>query len=157
MIAQIGHIIAQQVHRRDHWVQRPCGGGRGQSLLLAQRTALQKIAIVDQHATPHLGPRFGDLPGIILQRGVVRIGMEREAGVGRSVFVRAVEQGLRRQRLDAAQAVPELLGLAFEHPAAAEREHAIANEGDAGRGQVEGDVAIGVAANIDDISDDNEV
>ena len=63
MIAQIGHIIAQQVHRRDHWVQRPCGGGGGQSLLLAQRTALQKIAIVDQHATPHLGPRFGDQAG----------------------------------------------------------------------------------------------
>ena len=63
MVAQIGHIIAQQVHRRDHRVQRPCSGGKGQSLPLTQGAALQKIAIVHQHATANLGPRCRDQAG----------------------------------------------------------------------------------------------
>jgi hypothetical protein len=43
-----------------------------------------------------------------LQLGVVRIGVEREARVRRGVFVRAVEHGFGRQRLEPRQAGPEL-------------------------------------------------
>ena len=63
MVAQIGHIIAQQVHRCDHRMHgtRCVRGGHGFNF--AQGAALQEIAIVHQHATAHFGSRFRDQAG----------------------------------------------------------------------------------------------
>ena len=75
--------------------------------------------------------------------------MEGEAGVGLGVLMGAIEQGFGRQRPDAAEAFPELLRLALEHPPAAEREDAVADERQAGLRQVIGDVSVGVARDVD--------
>jgi hypothetical protein len=61
----------------------------------------------------------------------------------------AVERGRRRQRLEPRQAGPELRRRAFEHPPAAEREQRIPDEGDRGLGQMIGDVAHRVPADVD--------
>src|SRR6056297_2390052 len=60
-----------------------------------------------------------DLCCIGLKFGIVRIGMERKRCICSCVFMRAIKDCVFRERFDALQAIPELLGFSFEHTATA--------------------------------------
>ena len=67
MVAQIGGIVAQQVHRSDHWMQRPLPFPGLQRFGIAQGAALKEVAIINQKATTHLGPGLRDQAGSACQ------------------------------------------------------------------------------------------
>ncbi len=75
--------------------------------------------------------------------------MQRELGIRLRIFMRAIEQRVGGQLADPVEAVPELLGFAFEHAAAPQREDAVADESHVRFGDVIGDMAVGVARDID--------
>ena len=72
-----------------------------------------------------------DFLRVRLKRLIIGVGVKGESGIGLRIFVRAIEHGFVGQLANAIEALPELLRFAFEHPAAAEREDAIADECDA--------------------------
>ena len=95
------------------------------------------------------GAQLVDLLGALLQRRVLRLDGEREAGVGLRVLVAAVDHGLLGQRHQLLQRLPHHLRVALDDAAAADGEQRVADEGHAGRGDPVGDVAGGVAGRVE--------
>ena len=91
MVAKRSAVEAQRVHRPDDRMRPALRDAALIGDIIAHRTALQEVAIVEQHTVPRLCPRIGNQPGDTGQPdrirrtvGVVVIGLNVDVQIGRA-------------------------------------------------------------------------
>src|SRR6185369_9564527 len=100
---------------------------------------------------PVLAAKLGDLALAPAERGIVGVDADGEAGIGGGIFMAAEDAGLGRQAAKLVEGGPHHRRGALEHAPAAQREQRVAAEERAVAAEMEGDMALGMPGDEQDL------